>query len=127
MQEQKELLDAIMRCRSAFPHMTEQKIFEYFSTNSDSEAHSQPDADHPTLETSDAPEHDKPTLTHPHAGDTQDIAAWVVNYRKKIGLTQKQLAARLGLSVRTLQDWEHGRRTPRGPARALLHLHLKNV
>ena len=35
-------------------------------------------------------------------------------------LTQAEFAARLGISVRTLQDWEQGRRGLNGPAVALL-------
>jgi DNA-binding transcriptional regulator YiaG len=40
--------------------------------------------------------------------------------RRTGGLTQEKLAAIMGVSVRTLQGWEQGRRRPSGPARALL-------
>ncbi len=40
--------------------------------------------------------------------------------RKKTGLSQSQFALLIGVSVRTLQNWEQGRRTPQGPALALL-------
>ena len=40
--------------------------------------------------------------------------------RLKLGLSQADFAAMLGVSVRTLQDWEQGRREPRGAAKALL-------
>ena len=40
--------------------------------------------------------------------------------REKIGLSQSQFAALLGLSVRTLQGWEQGRKHPSGAARPLL-------
>lgn len=40
--------------------------------------------------------------------------------RETYGLSQEKFAALLGISVRTLQNWEQGRRTPRGPARVLL-------
>jgi putative transcriptional regulator len=40
--------------------------------------------------------------------------------RKKMDLTQEQFAALIGVNVRTLQNWEQGRRTPHGPALALL-------
>jgi len=33
--------------------------------------------------------------------------------RRKVGLSQSRFAALLGVSVRTLQDWEQGRRSPR--------------
>jgi putative transcriptional regulator len=35
-------------------------------------------------------------------------------------LTQQQFAARLGVPVETIRNWEQGKRMPRGPARALL-------
>jgi len=47
-----------------------------------------------------------------------DVAA----LRRTMDLTQEQLAAMLGISIRTVQDWEQGRRSPRGPARALLRV-----
>ncbi len=40
--------------------------------------------------------------------------------RASMGLTQKDFAHLLGISVRTLQDWEQGRRSPEGPAMQLL-------
>ena len=44
----------------------------------------------------------------------------VVSIRQKTGLSQSRFAALLGVSVRTLQDWEQGRRAPSGAARTLL-------
>ena len=44
----------------------------------------------------------------------------VASIREKTGLSQSRFAALLGVSVRTLQDWEHGRRAPSGAARTLL-------
>jgi len=35
-------------------------------------------------------------------------------------LTQIEFAARLGVPVETIRNWEQGKRMPRGPARALL-------
>ena len=40
--------------------------------------------------------------------------------RLKLGLSQADFATMLGVSVRTLQDWEQGRREPNGAAKALL-------
>ncbi|WP_077440464.1 helix-turn-helix domain-containing protein [Rhodanobacter sp. C01] len=40
--------------------------------------------------------------------------------RLKHGLSQLDFAVMIGVSVRTLQDWEKGRREPSGAAKALL-------
>jgi len=42
--------------------------------------------------------------------------------RSKLHLTQSAFAGFLGVSKRTLQDWEQGRRSPQGPAIALLRI-----
>jgi len=47
-----------------------------------------------------------------------DVAA----IREEYGLSQAKFAALLGISVRTLQNWEQGRRRPQGPARVLLRV-----
>ena len=44
----------------------------------------------------------------------------VTDIRKKTGLSQSRFALLLGVSTRTLQDWEQGRRAPSGAARSLL-------
>ena len=50
----------------------------------------------------------------------------VAAIRKGTGLSQAQFAALLGVSVRTLQEWEQGRRAPSGAARTLLLVAAKN-
>ena len=50
----------------------------------------------------------------------------VSSIREKIGLSQPKFAALLGVSVRTLQEWEQGRRAPSGAARTLLLIAAKN-
>ncbi|SEA79989.1 MAG: helix-turn-helix domain-containing protein [Paraburkholderia sp.] len=42
--------------------------------------------------------------------------------RAKVGLSQSAFAALLGVSTRTLQDWEQGRRHPTGAAQTLLRV-----
>lgn len=42
--------------------------------------------------------------------------------RSKLNLSQSAFAGLLGVSMRTLQDWEQGRRNPQGPAIALLRI-----
>jgi putative transcriptional regulator len=51
-----------------------------------------------------------------HVPDDIDVKA----IRQKICLSQGEFARLFGLSKRTLEHWEHGRRVPSGPARAFL-------
>ncbi|HEY3794254.1 MAG TPA: helix-turn-helix domain-containing protein [Bradyrhizobium sp.] len=44
----------------------------------------------------------------------------VRDLRRRARLTQLEFAARLGVPVETIRNWEQGKRLPRGPARALL-------
>jgi len=50
----------------------------------------------------------------------------VQSIRERTGLSQSQFAKLLGVSVRTLQEWEQGRRAPSGAARTLLLIAEKN-
>ncbi|MFC1845135.1 helix-turn-helix domain-containing protein [Thermodesulfobacteriota bacterium] len=50
------------------------------------------------------------------------LPANVKNIREKMALSQSAFAGLLGVSVRTLQEWEQGRRSPKGPAQALLRV-----
>lgn len=54
------------------------------------------------------------TQTHiPHEIDVKRI-------RKKVAMTQKDFALHFGVSIRTVQDWEQGRRVPSGASRSFL-------
>ena len=46
----------------------------------------------------------------------------VKQIRERYQLSQTEFAALLGISVKTLQNWEQGRRTPHGAARVLLQV-----
>ena len=50
----------------------------------------------------------------------------VATIREKTGLSQARFADLLGVSLRTLQDWEQGRRAPSGAARTLLLVASRN-
>jgi putative transcriptional regulator len=50
----------------------------------------------------------------------------VSTIRQQTGLSQAKFAELLGVSVRTLQEWEQGRRLPSGAARTLLRIVAKN-
>ena len=49
-------------------------------------------------------------------------AAYARGVRARTGLTQAEVAARIGVPLETVRNWEQGKRSPRGPARALLKL-----
>jgi len=53
------------------------------------------------------------------ASETTPLPA-VRDLRRRARLTQLEFAARLGVPVETIRNWEQGKRAPRGPARALL-------
>jgi len=50
----------------------------------------------------------------------------VADVRERTGLSQSEFARLLGVSVRTLQEWEQGRRAPSGAARTLILIAAKN-
>jgi putative transcriptional regulator len=60
-------------------------------------------------------------------GDVEPSRVFVVekkpdvkSIRSKFGISQREFASLLGISVRTLENWEQGHRAPKGPARILL-------
>ena len=56
------------------------------------------------------------TLNH------SDPAAFVRQVRARCGLTQAAFAEKIEVPLETVRNWEQGKRSPRGPARALLKL-----
>jgi putative transcriptional regulator len=52
--------------------------------------------------------------------DAAPASPAVRDLRLRACLTQMEFAARLGVPVETIRNWEQGKRSPRGPARALL-------
>jgi putative transcriptional regulator len=63
-------------------------------------------------------------MTAAHDAARADTRAQDANYargvRGRTGLTQSAFAAQIGVPVETVRNWEQGKRSPRGPARALL-------
>ncbi len=49
-----------------------------------------------------------------------------ISARKSVNLTQREFAKLLDVSIDTVQDWEQGRRSPRGAAKTLLKIAQSN-
>ena len=50
----------------------------------------------------------------------------VAEARARVGISQRAFADLLGVSLRTLQDWEQGRRSPSGAAKTLLRIAVQH-
>jgi putative transcriptional regulator len=51
-----------------------------------------------------------------------DISQYSRMLRGRMKLTQAEFATRIGVPIETVRNWEQGKRSPRGPARALLKI-----
>lgn len=56
------------------------------------------------------------------ARKTQVALSAIAEARSRLGMSQSELASLMGVSTRTLQDWEQGRRKPTGAAQTLLRV-----
>ena len=52
----------------------------------------------------------------------QDAARYARRVRRKLGLSQREFARRIHVSVETVRNWEQGKRVPTGAAQALLRV-----
>ncbi len=50
----------------------------------------------------------------------------IKSVREQLNVSQSEFALMIGVSLRTLQNWEQGRRKPEGPAKALLRVAARN-
>jgi putative transcriptional regulator len=62
---------------------------------------------------------DRPAVSAAFVAPPVD-AAYARSVRARTRLTQAEFAARIGVPIETVRNWEQGKRSPRGPARALL-------
>ncbi len=58
--------------------------------------------------------------SHSRPGGQGTDAVYAKGIRARSKLTQAEFAARIGVPIETVRNWEQGKRSPRGPARALL-------
>jgi len=61
-----------------------------------------------------------PAVVTPREHGRPPDADYARGVRARTRLTQAEFAARIGVPIETVRNWEQGKRSPRGPARALL-------
>lgn len=59
---------------------------------------------------------------HDDAEAMLDMARYARRVRRRLGLTQVELARRIHVPHETIRNWEQGKRRPTGAARALLRV-----
>ena len=52
----------------------------------------------------------------------QDAAKYAKRVRERIGLSQQEFSSRIEVSLETIRNWEQGKRSPTGAAKALLKI-----
>jgi putative transcriptional regulator len=72
------------------------------------------------LETAAAPALSEPVGYRTSRNGSPPDAVYARGVRARTKLTQAEFAARIGVPIETVRNWEQGKRSPRGPARALL-------
>ena len=60
--------------------------------------------------------------TSDDASAMQDAAKYARRVRQRLGLTQQELSQRIDVSLETIRNWEQGKRSPTGAAKALLRV-----
>jgi len=61
-------------------------------------------------------------IAEDEAEAAQDAARYTREVRKRLGLTQQELAERINVSLDTIRNWEQGKRVPTGEAKALFKI-----
>jgi putative transcriptional regulator len=61
-------------------------------------------------------------IANPRTGGQGRDAVYAKGIRARAKLTHAEFAARIGVPIETVRNWEQGKRSPRGPARALLKM-----
>src|SRR5262245_10772848 len=80
-----------------------------------------PDGQERTVSTThEFPQFSAPPRRLEERPDEESQAAYARAIRAATRLTQAEFAARIGVPIETVRNWEQGKRSPRGPARALL-------
>ena len=68
---------------------------------------------------------EKEITTHIAADEAeamQDVAKFARRVRKRLGLSQVEFSARIDVPLETIRNWEQGKRSPTGAAKALLRV-----